>query len=72
VEGFLRRGRRCVTAGGKSTTVKVFLNGKGKGLVAKRHTLRVRLKGTQALAKKKTRTVVNRTVTFKAAKKTKK
>ncbi|HEY3729578.1 MAG TPA: hypothetical protein VGL51_20590 [Solirubrobacteraceae bacterium] len=59
-------------AGGKSKTVKVFLNGKGKGLLAKRHTLRVRLKGTQSLAKKKTKTVVNRKVTFKAPKHKKK
>jgi hypothetical protein len=55
-------------AGGKSKTVKVFLNGKGKGLLSRRHTLKVRLKGTQSLAKKKSRTVVNRRVTFKAPK----
>jgi hypothetical protein len=54
---------------GKHKTVKVFLNGKGKGLLSKRHRLKVRLKGTQSLAKKKTKTVVNRTVTFKAPKK---
>src|SRR5947207_2492444 len=42
---------------GKSKTVKVFLNGKGKGLVAKRHKLKVRLNGTQSLANKKNNTV---------------
>jgi hypothetical protein len=54
---------------GKSKAVKVFLNGKGKGLVAKRHKLKVRLKGTQSLANKKNNAVLNRTVTFKAPKK---
>ena len=51
---------------GQSRTVKVFLNGKGKRLVAKHHKLKVRLTGTQSLAKNKTNTVLNRTITFKA------
>jgi hypothetical protein len=54
---------------GESRTVKVFLNRKGKALLTKHRTLRVRLQGTQSLANKKGRTVVNRVFTFKAPKK---
>jgi hypothetical protein len=55
---------RVTLQAGQSQTVTVSLNGKGRFLLSLRHHLKVRLKGTQALANNQTVTVLNKVVTF--------
>jgi hypothetical protein len=62
---------RVTLAAGQKKTVKVSLNGTGKRLLAKHKRLKTKLKVTSKTAGGKTKTVANKTVTFKKATKKK-
>jgi len=53
---------------GETRTVLIALNGTGKGLLRKRHNLKVTLRITQTLATGQVKGVSTQTLSFKAAK----
>jgi hypothetical protein len=53
---------------GETRTVRIALNSTGKGLLKKRHKLRVTLRVTQTLATGQVKAVSTQTLSFKAAK----